>query len=636
MTMVTGSVARATATTYYVDTDSGNDSNSGTSTTSPWATIDRASAATLEPGDRLMFRGGQTFDGNLRLYTEDAGTATNPVKVGSYGGGRASIDAGTGTGVSIYNAGGVEVSDLSISGMGYTAGNRGSGVQIYTDQGNTTKLEHIRADNLEVSGFGDAGVLLGAYPSDGSKSGFKDVTITNVVAHDNADAGIESFGYFSPSASGWAHENVYVSHCTTHDNRGVPDKGTNSGNGIVLGDVDGAIIEQSVSHNNGDNNQHRGGGPVGIWAWESNNVTIQNNESYDNKTATIDGGGFDLDGGVTNSVMQYNYSHGNAGAGYLLWEFSGARPFENNVVRYNISENDGRTNLGGIFVGGGVADTQIHNNTVYLGPGAGGRLPPAAAAYGTSNFHFRNNLFVTTGGAPLVHIPYDQSNLIFEGNNYWSSGDAFAIIEDGNIYPSLDSWRAATDQEKNAGLSLDPKLTDPGNGGTIGDADLLSVLAAYQLQSDSPMIDAASNLQSSFGFDPVSTDFYGTSIPQGAGPDIGAHEATSPPPPEPPSTPNTAPTITKVRPTLGSSIRDRTPTISATVRDAETDLTRSNIELYIDGQHITSYYYDQSTNRLNLKSMRLSLGEHTVKIVATDAVGLSETREWSFRIARRR
>jgi hypothetical protein len=66
-------------------------------------------------------------------------------------------------------------------------------------------------------------------------------------------------------------------------------------------------------------------------------------------------------------------------------------------------------------------------------------------------------------------------------------------------------------------------------GGTprIGDADRLPTLAAYKLRAGSPLVDAGLNLQSLFGLSPGSTDFYGTSIPQGAGYDVGAHEATA-------------------------------------------------------------------------------------------------------------
>ena len=44
----------------------------------------------------------------------------------------------------------------------------------------------------------------------------------------------------------------------------------------------------------------------------------------------MDGVGFDFDGGVTNSVMQYNYSHDNDAAGFLRAQYAFApQPMKN-------------------------------------------------------------------------------------------------------------------------------------------------------------------------------------------------------------------------------------------------------------------------------------------------------------------
>jgi hypothetical protein len=112
--------------------------------------------------------------------------------------------------------------------------------------------------------------------------------------------------------------------------------------------------------------------------------------------------------------MQYNYSHDNTGAGYLLYQFHCARPFEDNVVRYNISENDGRTNRGGILAVG-VSATEVYNNIVYIGPRADGSLPFAAAAKRTSDVRFRNNVFVPTAGRVLIKGTYNQDEPFFLG-----------------------------------------------------------------------------------------------------------------------------------------------------------------------------------------------------------------------------
>jgi hypothetical protein len=86
-----------------------------------------------------------------------------------------------------------------------------------------------------------------------------------------------------------------------------------------------------------------------------------------------------------------------------------------------------------------------------------------------------------------------------------------------------------TTQERVSGTivakNVNPLLTSPGGGGTIGNADLLeTALTAYKLQAGSPLIDAGLNLPSLFGTSVGSRDFYGDSIPQNGAFDIGADE----------------------------------------------------------------------------------------------------------------
>ncbi len=114
----------------------------------------------------------------------------------------------------------------------------------------------------------------------------------------------------------------------------------------------------------------------------------------------------------------------------------------------------------------------------------------------------------------------------FAGNAYWSVDGKYKFAG----YRSLEDWRAATGQEmlngKPVGMVVDPKLIDIGNNVTIGDPTKLHTLTAYQLQKDSPMIDAGINLRAMFGIDLGNRDFFGNPIPQGKGFDIGAHEIT--------------------------------------------------------------------------------------------------------------
>jgi len=104
---------------------------------------------------------------------------------------------------------------------------------------------------------------------------------------------------------------------------------------------------------------------------------------------------------------------------------------------------------------------------------------------------------------------------------------------------------------------------------------------------------------------------------------------------EPDWGPNTAPTITKLRPANGSTTTDRTPLIGAKVTDAQSNLAKSNITLFLDGIKIarTEFSYNRDTDRLNYTpETNLSLGKHTVKVVARDPGGLVKTRSWSFSV----
>ena len=86
-------------------------------------------------------------------------------------------------------------------------------------------------------------------------------------------------------------------------------------------------------------------------------MLFQYNESHHNHTAlTHDGDGFDLDRNVSNSTIQYCYSHDNDGGGFLMSQKDNNLLHKNNVIRYNISQNDGRKNgYGGLHMWGEFA-----------------------------------------------------------------------------------------------------------------------------------------------------------------------------------------------------------------------------------------------------------------------------------------
>ena len=78
----------ANGTTYYVDSQGGNDSNDGTSEGKAFRTLDKVNALNLEPGDTVLLKKGSVFEDQALTFTkEDSGTAEAPIKISTYGGG---------------------------------------------------------------------------------------------------------------------------------------------------------------------------------------------------------------------------------------------------------------------------------------------------------------------------------------------------------------------------------------------------------------------------------------------------------------------------------------------------------------------------------------------------------------------
>jgi hypothetical protein len=510
------------ATDYYVSPNGNNRNDGGFAT--PWKTIAKVNTKNYSPGDRIFFRGGATFAGNL-LFSESSGTPASPIVVSSYAGTRAVISAGKSYGMKVENGAGFYVANINFVGSG--SSNTQSGILFYTTLSGNVKLDTVHIDHVDVGGF-STGILIGGWRG---LTGYRNVSITWSTVHDNSSNGINIFGYY-PVASGYPIQNVYIGHTRAYNNHGIVGAGQGTGSGIVVGNSDGVVIERSLAFNNGINNTHNGG-PYGIWAWDSNHVVIQYNESHHNHTSSAtDGGGFDLDGGVINSTLQYNYSHDNDGPGFLVCQYSGARRMNNNnTIRYNISQNDGRKNgAAGVQLwngGSGIKNTQIFNNTIYMSP-AGTRPEALWLVTATSNVSIRDNVFITTGGVPLLKAASGQTGTKIQGNVYWASGATFYIDWPSGTYTDLPTFRAATGQEiynnNPVGAFVDPQLSAPGTGGSINNPDRLNTLSAYTPRKGSPVIDTALNLLTLFGVNPGPNDFLGDAKPRGQDCDIGAVE----------------------------------------------------------------------------------------------------------------
>jgi hypothetical protein len=469
--------------TYFVKAQ-GDDAQNGLSSITAWKSISKVNASTFSAGDSVLFEAGSSFKGNIYISPASYGTLTKPLVFGSFGKGKATILAGDGHGFLAYNNAGIVVKNLIFEGSGYST-NTGVGVFFYMDISNNTKLDYIVIDSVETYGFKAAGIQLTAWPADESRSGYSNITISNSLAHHNGLSGISVSGYYKLSDTLFSHRKLNVTRCKAYYNDGISGWNTHSGNGIIIGQVDSCIIERCEAFENGKNNDNTKGGPAGIWAWDSKHVIIQYCYSHHNRTQTNDGDGFDLDGGVQNSIMQYNYSHDNDGPGFLIAQFAGARNMKNLTVRYNISERDGR-GLGALIWSGDPAGKitaeriDFYNNTIFVDSIQNSYANAAFAVFANygamKDVRVCNNIFMTDNGINTVDIQR-ISNLKLCNNVYFDKKNTYRFKDNGTIYTKLFAWQSATGQEmfkgNYYGFVLDPNLINPGYGGALKDVDSL-------------------------------------------------------------------------------------------------------------------------------------------------------------------
>jgi hypothetical protein len=229
-----------------------------------------------------------------------------------------------------------------------------------------------------------------------------------------------------------------------------------------------------------------GNGPVGIWTWNSDSVVFRYCLAHHNKSPGMDGGGFDFDGGVTHSVMEYNFSHHNGGSGYMLCQFAGApRELAGNQVRFNVSLDDGLgCHFAGIMIyvgGSGFKENRFYHNTII------NTFHSALNIDGSPLFlkdppklFFYDNLFVS-GKEQIMNFNL-LPGTVLQGNAYWAYGDGGFSM---GLYKDFDTWVRNTPYEKvgtiTTGLYADPLIQMDFNSLPDDPSNLIVFPAFYPL-----------------------------------------------------------------------------------------------------------------------------------------------------------
>ncbi|HEY4154887.1 MAG TPA: right-handed parallel beta-helix repeat-containing protein [Puia sp.] len=486
-----------TSPSEYYFSASGNDQNDG-SRDHPFNSISKLNGIHLQAGDAVYFHGGDTFDGSVLIDSSSKGTTASQIIISSYGKGKATIHGGNGKAFTVYETQYITVNNLNLKGSGRKGGNLKEGLAVLNS-------DHITVTDLDISGFQKSGLLV--YVS-------SNVAVSRVYTHDNGSAGIT----VEASQGKKESRNIQIRYCRAENNPGDPTNLNNhSGNGIVAGHCTNLLIEYCTATNNGWDMPRIGNGPVGIWCYESDSAVIQHCLSYRNKTSVggADGGGFDLDGGVTNSIVQYNLSYENQGSGYCIFQYWGASPWYNNVFRYNISENDGSVSdsRAGIYVwnssedAGQFHDCLVYNNSIYNSKEAAISFSDKSAR---KQFGFYNNIFV--GKDSL--IKGDKGEDIFLGNDWWSLADQFNA--DG--MHSFPAWAKKFQKEmisgKIAGFNLDPHFREPGKMSLPSFPHPAGAFSEYKIPAKSVLRNRGIDLHRRLNIDTGNRDFGGAAAPE--------------------------------------------------------------------------------------------------------------------------
>jgi hypothetical protein len=538
------------STAYYVSC-TGNDSNNGTSTSTPWATLSKASSQAYQPGDQVLLQDGCVWIGTFQPTT--SGTSGNPITFSNYGSGALPRIVGSNAAaIYLLNVSYWTIQNVDLSQRGQTPQALDSGNQHGKD--NDQHADTYMWAVLEIRGYSSSSGCTTACT-------VTNITVQNTVIHDGQWIGLfAEGGYYNQGDNGFGYvKNLVIQNNEVRGNQaaGIQTEATfigqtnfndsnmqflnnyvhdNAGDGIVFSQTNGGLSQGNRTSYNGRVRNAR----VGNWTWNAQNVNIQFNESDHNMTPLSDlgdthardGGGFDMDLGTIDSYVQYNYSHDNYGEGTLILTWPVGYGYscctsQNLTVRYNVYERDAQKQAGAITNFGGVVPGYIYGNTCYnvaARPDSTGAFNGTGGCFTTSIYaksgkptlYIYNNNFISDGtvnpGSDDTIVWSDGNGTFTWNNNSWYDvGGNYDWYWNGDL-TTFSGWQAKGFDS--AGITGNPQLH-----GTVGSGP-----AGYQLASSSPLIDKGANVTSIVYGGMGSRDYFGTSTPQGCCYDIGAAE----------------------------------------------------------------------------------------------------------------
>jgi hypothetical protein len=421
--------------TYYFSSSAGNDSNAGNEA-SPFKTISKLNSLSLAAGDKILFKKGDTFLG--QIVVSQSGTNGSPIIYDSYGTGDLPVlSASDGP-----NGNPDPLSTIRIIGKQYL-------------EFHNLKIENARFDTTGSDDDKSFGIYLQSFKSLPGSGNFEDAVLFNYFRFSN----LVVQNIYSVNSSGTAFNNIYttgiyfidafvndviiedcyftdiercgiwlrkyVSDAIIRNNKFI-DLG---GSGTIISASKRVLYEKNIMRFTGSNSDPRmTGRGSGMWVFGSDDVVAQYNVSQ-HARGSGDSSGMHVDYGNTNILYQYNYSEDSAGG---FCETLGAN--DNIIWRYNISVNDGTIDRSGknkllwvsdyAYVPTKSTNVFIYNNTIYQGRDYKNVIGDSEISLKAAALNFINNIIYLEPAAKLgekaylfdVNTPNFSKNIMYGGS----------------------------------------------------------------------------------------------------------------------------------------------------------------------------------------------------------------------------
>lgn len=323
------------ATTYYVNAATGNDTNNGTSSSTPFQTIQKGLDKANSPGDIILVSAG-TYKQNL--VWKFSGTNANKISIQKNGSGTVYIKSADASATAILDI--TNLSNIIIEGFTFTRDNAKNNAQgILINSSGNISMQNIEIKNCTFTGINwsnnpntkpttsqnsqplivygrSSNAIQNIYVHNcdfnnnitgqseicSFNSNIDGFTVTNNVFHDNTNIGVDVIGYEGENNNvnlDQAHNGI-ISNNTFYENQSPYAEGAS----IYVDGGKGVLIENNLIHDGDYGIEISAENDKSTIAFETQDITVRNNFIYNCRSAGLKIGNYK--GKLQNALISNN------------------------------------------------------------------------------------------------------------------------------------------------------------------------------------------------------------------------------------------------------------------------------------------------------------------------------------------